>query len=108
MWIFPIGQAARVFSKRWEKARYLEIWRDPGGRNRENREFHKIVSFGEIRTPFTQRDIIITDAEETTHRVEQARCGVSQETPEQVDEGVPEGCFEDLQEEVDAWFSLDF
>jgi hypothetical protein len=48
------------------------------------------------------RDIIITDAEETTHRVEQARCSVSQETPEQEHEGVLEGCSEDLQEEIEV------
>ena len=44
------------------------------------------------------RDIITTDAEETTHSLEQARCSVSQETPEQEHEGVLEGSGEDLQE----------
>ena len=48
------------------------------------------------------KDIITTDAEETTLRVEQARRSVSQEAPEQVDEGVLEGGGQDLQEEVDV------
>ena len=43
------------------------------------------------------KDIIITDAEETTLSVEQARRSVSQETPAEVDEGVYEGGGQDLQ-----------
>jgi len=45
---------------------------------------------------------IITNAEETTLSLEQACCGVSQETPEQEHEGVPEGGGENLQEEVEV------
>ena len=48
------------------------------------------------------RDIIITDAEETSHSVEQACRSVSQETPEQEHEGVPEGGSENLQEEIEV------
>ena len=47
-------------------------------------------------------DIITTDAEETPLSLEQARRSVSQEAPEQDDEAVPEGCGEDLQEEVES------
>ena len=46
------------------------------------------------------RDIITTDAEETTLSLEQARGGVPQEAPAEVDETVYEGGGEDLQEEV--------
>ena len=76
---------------------------------RMDRETPEIKSYCYIPVKYL-RDIIITDAEETTHRVEQARCSVSQETPEQVDEGVPEGCSEDLQEEIEvsSWFPPDF
>ena len=45
---------------------------------------------------------IITNAETSTLSVEQACCGVSQETPEQEHEGVPEGGSENLQEEVEV------
>ena len=45
---------------------------------------------------------IITNAEETTLSLEQARRSVSQEAPEQDDEAVPEGGGEDLQEEVES------
>ena len=68
---------------------------------RMDRETPEIKSYCYIPVKYL-RDIIITDAEETTHSLEQARCGLSQETPEQEHEGVPEGGGEDLQEEVDA------
>ena len=68
---------------------------------RMDRETPEIKSYCYIPVKYL-RDIIITDAEETTHRVEQARCSVSQETPEQVDEGVLEGSGEDLQEEIEV------
>ena len=48
------------------------------------------------------KDIIDTDAEESPFILEQARRSVSQEAPQQVDEGVYEGGGEDLQEEVES------
>ena len=68
---------------------------------RMDRQTPEIKSYCYIPVKYL-RDIIITDAEETTHRVEQACCSVSQETPEQVDEGVLEGSGEDLQEEIEV------